>query len=321
MTDSDSTVDNLNRPLTIENLTVRGGNGFELRVPSLSLALGDVLGIVGANGSGKTSLIESVLGFRDRVSGSVQLFGRDQSETAKSADSLRHVGVQLQTVCYPENFKVRELVDLHRLMYGTVKDGVRHSLGIEELHKLSYGKLSRGQKQRVDLYMALAHEPTLAVLDEPGTGLDHGFQNAFSTLLAARAADPRVATVICSHASLELDACNRVLWLKAGQVQKLIERRKHGSELRPLIASKLRVKTAPAEAALVHSIIASHPGVLHHEQLDPLSVLIYGQDAIGELVDVLRRHPGVEDIEVYQAGNSDFLRLVTLDSEREAIAV
>ncbi len=317
---TDSTADNLKLPLTIENLTVRGGNGFELRVPSLSLALGDVLGIVGANGSGKTSLIESVLGLRDRVSGSVRLFGRDQSETTKSAESLRRVGVQLQTVCYSENFKVLELIDLHRLMYGAVNDAVGHSLGLEELRKLSYGKLSRGQKQRVDLYMALAHEPTLAILDEPGTGLDHGFQNAFSGLLVARAANPRVATVICSHASCELDACNRVLWLKAGQVQQLIERREHGSKLRPLIANKLRIKIAPAEVNLVHGLIATHPGVLYHETLDALSVLVYGQDAIEELVDVLKHHPAVEDTEVYQADNSDFLRIVTLESERMTVS-
>lgn len=303
--------------LTIENLETSGDNGFRLLVPNYSLSFGDTLAIVGANGSGKSSFIESILGLRARVTGTVQLFGTDLSSSTKNADNLKRIGVQLQSVCYSENFKVREIVDLHQMMYRHVDSSVGTMLGIDELSKHAYGKLSRGQKQRVDLYVALAHQPELLILDEPSTGLDQGFKLNFSKMLQQRLNNPKTATIICSHTSEEVTLCNRVLWLKAGSVRHMIDRGNDVNQLQALVACKFRLKIEADNFEHIVSLLEKYKNSLEYEKMDSRSLVIYGFDDLLPLETELRALPYVKEFEKYEADNSDFLRIVTVDSERK----
>jgi ABC-2 type transport system ATP-binding protein len=205
--------------LCVTGLEVEGGGGFVLRAGSLSVCAGSCLAIVGANGSGKTTLAEGILGLRARRSGQVMLFGRPFPDRSKHLEDMRRLGVQLQNASYPSNFKVWEIVQLHRRMYLHVDQSVATRLGIEELLKLFYGKLSNGQKRRVDLYVALAHRPELVLLDEPSSGLDHAYQAACIEMLKERSADAGLATIVSSHSAAEVQLCHTIVWLHRGEVR------------------------------------------------------------------------------------------------------
>jgi ABC-2 type transport system ATP-binding protein len=209
--------------LEVTALEIEGGNHFRLRIDGVATGRGDVLGIVGANGSGKTTFVEGVLGLRARRLGDVKLFGHTFPAHEKNVQDMRRLGVQLQNAAYPSNFKVGEIVHLHMTMYQTADPAMAASFGVPDLHKLFYGRLSNGQKQRVDLYLALAHRPELVFLDEPSSGLDQGYQATCAAILARRAADDRLATVICSHNGAEVSLCNKIVWLRSGAVHQRID--------------------------------------------------------------------------------------------------
>ena len=94
---------------------------------------------------------------------------------------------------------------------------LHHALGLAELAASTYATLSRGEKQRVDLYVALAHAPDLLILDEPCTGLDAQFtQRALELVVRHRLRGG--ATLMVSHSAQELKLADSLLWLDSGQV-------------------------------------------------------------------------------------------------------
>ena len=206
--------------IEIENLAVDGHKSFELTVGDFQLKKGDMVSIIGANGSGKSTFIESILDLRHRKAGNVSLLGKQWPCADNRFDVRRNLGVQLQSIAYPENYRVQELVDLHHALYPLTSEMVYSAFGIEELISLIYGNLSKGQKQRVDLFMAMAHFPTLLILDEPSSGLDKSYQAALVNVLRRRKADEKLTTLMCSHADMEVELCNRILCMQNGQIQQ-----------------------------------------------------------------------------------------------------
>jgi ABC-2 type transport system ATP-binding protein len=304
-------------PISIRNLDIAGDHGFHLQIDALTLARGDVLGVVGANGSGKTTFIEGILGLRRRKSEAVNLFGRAWSNTVKHNDDLRRVGVQLQTAAYPANFKVSEIVSLHREMYLKADPVVLAELGIRELMRYSYGKLSRGQKQRVDLCVALAHIPELLFLDEPSTGLDQGFQSACNKMLSRRAENLDLTTVICSHDGEEISNCNRIIWLKNGAVHQLIGEQGQKGVLASIVSRKLRARVTDDKFDAVVRECSNSDVVLHHAREDSRTVVAFGHAGLEDFASVLKSNGMIDKWEIHDADGRDFLRVVSLESERK----
>src|SRR5947199_37108 len=158
--------------VSVERLSRRFGATLALDGLSLSVPRGAVFGVVGANGSGKTTLIRHLLGLLRAQAGGVRVFGRDPV-----ADP---VGV-LSRVCYlseendlPPWMRVRELLRYLRAFYPAWDDGfaeeLRSTFALDPAARVR--ELSRGQRARAGLLVALAYRPELLILDEPSTGLD-----------------------------------------------------------------------------------------------------------------------------------------------------
>ncbi|TPG65678.1 ATP-binding cassette domain-containing protein [Pseudomonas arsenicoxydans] len=156
---------------------------FRFEVRDLHLQRGRHTAIIGPNGAGKTTLIETLLGLRQVHLEEAQILGIPVAHFLQSTQHRKRLGVQLQRVEYEDSSNVREILDLHQALYGKQDPQVAQALDIDALRKLPYRALSRGQKQRLDLFVALAHHPEIAVLDEPFTGLDRAYIDRVAHLL------------------------------------------------------------------------------------------------------------------------------------------
>jgi ABC-2 type transport system ATP-binding protein len=158
--------------VNVSELTRRFGAKTALASVSLSLSRGVVYGLVGANGAGKTTLIKHILGLLRAESGSVRVFGHDP--VAEPVAVLSRIGYLSEENDLPGWMRVDELIRYSRAFYPAWDDVYAEELrGVFALDPTAKIKsLSRGQKARAGLLIALAHRPELLVLDEPSSGLD-----------------------------------------------------------------------------------------------------------------------------------------------------
>lgn len=158
--------------VTVAGLTRRFGAVTALDAVSLSLPSGAVYGLVGANGAGKTTLIRHLLGLLRAESGSVRVFGLDP--VAEPVGVLSRIGYLSEENDLPGWMRVGELVRYSRAFYAgwddTYAEELRKAFALDPRARIQ--DLSRGQKARAGLLVALAHRPELLLLDEPSSGLD-----------------------------------------------------------------------------------------------------------------------------------------------------
>jgi ABC-2 type transport system ATP-binding protein len=158
--------------IDVSELTRRFGTTTALASVTLSLPRGAVYGLVGANGAGKTTLIRHMLGLLRAHSGSVRVFGLDP--VADPVGVLSRIGYLSEENDLPGWMRVNELMRYTRAFYPAWDDAyaeeLRQAFALDPTAKIR--SLSRGQKARAGLLIALAHRPELLVLDEPSSGLD-----------------------------------------------------------------------------------------------------------------------------------------------------
>ena len=158
--------------IEISGLTRRFGAATALSEINLSLPRGAVYGLVGANGAGKTTLIKHILGLLRAEGGSVRVFGLDP--VADPVGVLSRIGYLSEENDLPGWMSVDELIRYSRAFYPAWDDAfakeLRNTFALDAAAKIK--NLSKGQKARAGLLVALAHRPDLLVLDEPSSGLD-----------------------------------------------------------------------------------------------------------------------------------------------------
>ncbi len=158
--------------INISELTRRFGARTALASVSLSFPRGAVYGLVGANGAGKTTLIKHILGLLRAESGSVRVFGVDP--VVDPVAVLSRIGYLSEENDVPGWMRVDELICYSRAFYpgwdDVYAEELRQGFAIDPAAQIR--NLSKGQKARVGLLIALAYRPELLVLDEPSSGLD-----------------------------------------------------------------------------------------------------------------------------------------------------
>jgi ABC-2 type transport system ATP-binding protein len=158
--------------IDISELTRRFGATTALDAVTLSLPRGAVYGLVGANGAGKTTLIKHILGLLRAQSGAVRVFGLDP--VADPVGVLSRIGYLSEENDLPAWMRIDELLRYTRAFYPSWDDAyaeeLRQTFALDPRALIK--TLSKGQKARAGLLIALAHRPELLVLDEPSSGLD-----------------------------------------------------------------------------------------------------------------------------------------------------
>jgi ABC-2 type transport system ATP-binding protein len=203
----------------ISGLTRRFGRTTALDSVSLALPRGAVYGLVGANGAGKTTLIKHILGLLRAERGSVRVFGLDP--VAEPVAVLSRIGYLSEENDLPGWMRVGELVRYSRAFYPTWDDGyaeeLRQAFALGPTARIR--DLSKGQKARLGLLVALAHRPELLLLDEPSSGLDPIVRRDILGAVIRTIADEGRTVLFSSHLLDEVEqVADHVTMISQGRI-------------------------------------------------------------------------------------------------------
>ena len=183
---------------------------------SFSVQSGTVFGLLGANGAGKSTTIECILGTKQADAGTVRLLGQDPKKSRRAL--FQRIGVQFQEGDYEKEIKVSELCEEIASLYRKPADwrALCVQFGIGEKTGMSVKNLSGGERQRLFIVLALIPQPELVFLDELTTGLDaKARRGVWKTLETLK--EHGLTIFLTSHFMDEVEAlCDEICILKKG---------------------------------------------------------------------------------------------------------
>jgi ABC-2 type transport system ATP-binding protein len=185
---------------------------------SFQVKAGEIFGMVGPNGSGKTTSIECIEGLRRPDEGAIEVLGLNPWDDTR--ELRERTGIQLQSANLPRRMRVEEAMDLFASFYSASCDWQRllEELGLRDKRKANFSQLSGGQQQRLFVALALINNPEIVFLDELTTGLDPRARHAIWNLI--REIRERGTTVyLTTHYMEEAEhLCDRVAILDYGRI-------------------------------------------------------------------------------------------------------
>lgn len=193
---------------------------------TLEVARGEVLGLLGINGAGKSTTLRMIAGVLAPDDGHVALCGGDLYE--QPGLGRRGIGYLPERAPLHAELSVTEYLNFCARLRGLSRDAVRAAVQREiarcdlgEMQHRLIGQLSKGFQQRVGIAQALLHRPALVVLDEPASGLDPVQSLRMRDLIAALRADH--AVILSTHLLAEAEACcDRIAILHRGRLRHLV---------------------------------------------------------------------------------------------------
>lgn len=203
--------------IKVENLTKSYHNKTVLNGLNLSVKSGTVFGLLGANGAGKSTTIECILGTKKAEHGTVSVLGCHPTQNRRSL--FQKIGVQFQEGDYQPEIKVYELCEETACLYTNPADWKKlcNRFGIEDKISNTVKSLSGGERQRLFIVLALIPNPQLVFLDELTTGLDAKARREVWKILEELKAQG-LTIFLTSHFMDEVEVlCNEICILKKGE--------------------------------------------------------------------------------------------------------
>jgi iron complex transport system ATP-binding protein len=215
--------------LEVKGVTLSYNHAPVVDSVSFQLQPGELVGLIGPNGCGKSTIIKAlsrVLGLR---SGEIRLDGKEIKHISHS-ELAKVIGVVPQNPNLPETFTVMEVVLLGRNPHlGWLRSESTHDFaiarqameqtGVAELADRKIGELSGGEKQRVTIARVLAQQPQAILLDEPTANLDIAHQIEVLNLMKGLCHERKLAVLIALHdLNMAAQYCDRLILLKKGRL-------------------------------------------------------------------------------------------------------
>jgi len=199
----------------IKNLVKSYGINHVLKGVNLSVEKGSCTALVGRNGSGKTTIVDIVCKVKKADSGAIR-YGFDEHKL------FDHVGVQIQDAKFDERLKVGQIIDLWKSIHGGAKADMSELIDILDMGSImnsSSDRISGGQRQRLNILLALLHDPELLIFDELTTGLDASTRDELQEYLKMLNKEKGKTIFMVSHYMDEVETlCDTVHFLKDGHI-------------------------------------------------------------------------------------------------------
>lgn len=202
--------------VTVRGLTKSYGGRRVVDGLDLDVHAGEVVGILGANGAGKTTAVECLQGLRRPDAGSIEVLGLDPRRHTQKV--REQVGSQLQESGLPDRMRVQEAIELFAGTRTADPAKLLEQFGIAHRRRAAFGSLSGGERQRLFLVLALLNRPRLVILDELTQGLDPAARRDVWRAVD-RLRRTGVTVLLVTHEVTEAEAlCDRVLVMRSGRV-------------------------------------------------------------------------------------------------------
>lgn len=187
---------------------------------SFKVKLGEIVGFLGPNGSGKTTTIRMLCGLLKPTKGKGQCLGYDIKKQSKEIKS--HIGYMSQAFSLYNDLTVYQNLDLLARLYGVSKrrKAIKNRMlqfEIETFKDRLVGTLSGGQKQRVSLAAAVIHNPILMLLDEPTAAVDPKSRRDFWKAIY-NLSQEGIAVLLSTHNMDEVQYCKRIIYMSNGRI-------------------------------------------------------------------------------------------------------
>ena len=207
--------------LHLDHVSKVYSNGRGAKNITFTVNRGEVVGLLGPNGSGKTTIMKVVTGLCQPTSGKITVFGADAVDQREEA--LAKVGALIEQPALYENLTAWDHLVMAGRYYPNVDQArmekVLEIVGLSPYKKERCGKFSLGMKQRMGLALALLSEPELMILDEPTNGLDIEATVEIREIIIRLAKEKGVTFLVASHLASEIEKmCSKVMVLYEGEM-------------------------------------------------------------------------------------------------------
>ena len=298
--------------ISVQNISHRYGNREALQHVSFAVRPGEIFGLLGPNGGGKSTLFRILSTMMVPTEGTAQIAGRDV--VAEAAEVRRRIGVVFQTQSLDKALTVAENLrsqgHLHGLSGQLLRqrmEKVMARLGIQDRTNDLVESLSGGLKRRVEIAKALLHQPKVVLMDEASTGLDPGARRELSQYVHELRDTEGVTIVLTTHILDEADRCDRLVLLHQGRIVAEGSPQQLRSRLGGGDVVVLEATDAAAQSAKIEAQFGLHPSILDgeiHIEIDN------GHRFITEVVEafpgaiqsVALHKPTLEDVFVHETG-------------------
>ncbi|MBC3873804.1 ATP-binding cassette domain-containing protein [Undibacterium flavidum] len=294
----------------IQGLSFERNTDFSIEIDSMHVRAGEIFGLIGANGAGKSLLLECCLGLNQFDARSHQVFGQDYAAWNKRLANRRKIGAKLHRLGFDTSYRVSDIVLLARASFGSDDTEVYKLFSIGSLLNKRYAWLSTGQRQRLDLYFAFHQGADLLFLDEPTLGLDDEYSARLFSLMATKTKQG-AAIIVVSHNQQVLSMCHRIGVLSQGRMPAVGS----ASELAEKYLSQYRVEVTHLHDvdAFEHKLQAMHAHLII-KRTD--AVIALGDHAF---LERFQQSVAIDKINNYQVRQSELSDLYAVASNMTKI--
>ncbi|KWX76782.1 bacitracin ABC transporter ATP-binding protein [Paenibacillus riograndensis] len=279
-----------NEILVAKSLSKSYGSVTALYPTTLSIAKGDILGLVGKNGAGKTTLLKLITGQSLPTSGELELFSAVMPEGLRQA--RQRIGAIVETPSFYRDLTARQNLEYYRIQRGIpgkdVVDVVLGEVGLSDTGRKKFKDFSLGMKQRLGLALALMNHPDFLVLDEPINGLDPMGIVEIRELLLTLNREKHITMLISCHVLAEMqNLATAYAFIDSGKIIKTMTAKQLEENCNPYL--RLVVDAENRVAALLEQ----HFEGIHYSIQPDLSIHIYNLPGRADEVNQVLVHNNI----------------------------
>ena len=286
--------------LQTKNLSKRYKNFTALDNADMTVYKGDIYGLVGRNGAGKTTIMKILTGLTEKSGGEFEIFSKKGAELERQK---KRIGCLIENPAFFGNLSAYNNLKYYAIQKGITDysqiDEALTLVNLKDVKNKKFRKFSLGMKQRLGIAFALLDNPDLIILDEPINGLDpigiSELRETFGKLNRERG----ITILISSHILSELYlVANRFLFIEQGKIMNEITKEELDLECMRCKA----VKTS--DSKMTAAVIEKKLGIDDYKVIDEKELRIYDESVSSEVINRTLVSEGIGVSEIYETGIS-----------------